>query len=158
MCFNICIPLALQLKNIHLLFCFVFFSHVFCSNMTVDGKHEKSIPPHQSVYVLQLSRSLCKQIMDSLALIACPPLSLNEKTCSSCVLCRVGATLNLSPLSGMPLLEELVEDRSPWPHHITQLSACLFIKPGFVLSHRACSATTSLAKCGVFRWKSPWVN
>lgn len=128
----------------------VFTCFFLCSCLTIDGQHEKCLPPHQSVspsfnYRVVHANRLWKGGLFSL----CIPLSLNEKSCPWYVLCSVGVTLRLSPLSGIPLKEELAEKRSPEFSRITQLSACPFIKPAFVLTHNVCLASVSAAECGI---------
>lgn len=118
----------------------------------VDDKHAKcsllhrSLSPSFNCHVVCVNRLWKRQ-----DLITRPPLSLNEKSCPRCVLCGVGATLHLSPPSEIPVQEELVEERSPGSHHSTQLSACLFIEPAFVLAHRVCLAMAPSAECGVLQ-------
>lgn len=118
--------------------------------MTVDGKHEKCSLLHRSLSPSFNCHVVCvgygKGRVLSLVL-----LSLLMKRAALGVLCGVGATLHLFPLSEIPVQEELVEERRPGSRHSTQLSACLFIEPAFVLTHRVCLATTPSAECGVLQ-------
>lgn len=128
------------------IFCFRLHFFPPCSCMTVEGKHEKCGPPHRSLSPSFNCHVVCvHRLWKRQDLIARPPLSLNEKP-GPRVLCSVGATQHLSPLSEFPVQEELVEERSPGSHRTTQLSACLFIEPAFVLTHRVCLATASSAE------------